>query len=266
MRVSCLESFYCFHWCFAETQLYMGVADQQQQQYRMNYYPGGLAPTGYVAATDKPGLYAASPYATMPTAYAAAQPGIPAGMQRYASTQHYAMVSQPSPYTSPQAAAAYYASAGAYPTMPLSSLQTISSSSAQGAYLSGQYPTAVSFQAGQLCPTSVAAAGYGGSPLYAASTYTGLPAMPGQPSRAYGVAPMGYTTTNIPSASSPTYPGVTSFGPPYWAGLYMSFALLAHPLLSPKLPTPPPKKKIVVTKFWGWLVVCVWLAHYCQDV
>lgn len=191
----------------------MNRKQNPDQQYMMNYYPGGLAPAGYVAASDKPGLYAASPYAAIPSPYATAQQGIPAGMQRYASSQPYAMVSQPSPYSQQAAAAAYYSAA--YPTMQLSSLPTISSSNPQASYLAatGQYPTAVGFQTGQLCPTSVAAAGYGGSPLYAASTYTGLPAVPGQPSRTYGMAPIGYATANIPS--SPTYPGATNFGPPY---------------------------------------------------
>lgn len=180
----------------------------------MNYYSGGL-PAGYVPASDKPGLYAASPYAAIPSPYATAQAGIPAGMQRYPGTQGYVMVSQPSTYS--QQAAAYYASAGAagYPGIPLSSLQTISSSSPQAQYLSAsQYPGAVGYQAGQLCPTTLAAAGYGGSPLYAASTYPGLTAVPGQPSRNYGVAPIGYPTGSIPS--SPAYPGATSYGgPPY---------------------------------------------------
>ncbi|XP_076470891.1 uncharacterized protein LOC143300841 isoform X2 [Babylonia areolata] len=185
----------------------------------MNYFPAAIAPAGYaVAAADKPGLYAASPYAAIPSPYATAQPGLPPGMQHYA-TQQYAMVSQPSPYS--HAAAAYYAtpSAAGYAAtagVPLSSLQTIPSSTPQSAYLSAQYPAAVGVQRAMLGPTPVTAAGYGGSPLYAASTYTGLPGVPGQPSRpAFGVAPVGYATaTNLPP-SSPGYPGATSFGPPY---------------------------------------------------
>ena len=192
----------------------------------MNYYPGGLAPglapAGYaVAAADKPGLYAASPYAAIPSPYATAQPGLPPGMQTYAR-QQYAIVSQPSPYTSTQhAAAAYYASAGAgYPAtagVPLS-LQTISSTSPQSAYLGAQYPGGVGVQAAMLGPTSVAAAGYGGSPLYATSSYTGLPGVPGQASRSpYGVAPVGFAAATTLPPSSPAYPGANAYGPPYWA-------------------------------------------------
>ena len=189
----------------------------------MNYYQGltpNLTPAGYaVAAADKPGLYAASPYAPMPSPYATAQPGLPPGMQTFAR-QQYAIVSQPSPYTSTQhAAAAYYASAGAgYPAtagVPLS-LQTISSTSPQSAYLGAQYPGSIGVQTAMLGPTSVAAAGYGGSPLYATSTYAGLPTVPGQASRSpYGVAPVGFATAaNLPP-SSPAFPGANAYGPPY---------------------------------------------------
>ena len=204
--------------------LFPDCLPDSQGLYRMNYYPGGLAPAGYaVAAADKPGLYAASPYTAIASPYATGQPGLPPGMQHYAAaTQQYAMVSQPSPYASTQhAAAAYYAtpSAACYATagVPLSSLQT---TSPQSAYLT-QYPAGVGVQRAMLGPTSATAAGYGGSPLYAASTYTGLPGVPGQPSRSpYGVgAPVGYAaaTSLPPSATSQGYPGGTTFGPPYWS-------------------------------------------------
>eukprot|EP00745_Piridium_sociabile_P030132 TRINITY_DN49904_c1_g2_i1.p1 TRINITY_DN49904_c1_g2~~TRINITY_DN49904_c1_g2_i1.p1 ORF type:complete len:209 (-),score=22.74 TRINITY_DN49904_c1_g2_i1:76-702(-) len=199
-----------------------------QEHYRMNYYPAGMTPAGYaVAAADKPGLYATSPYAGISYATAAGQPGLPPGtMQQYAAAaavqQQYAMVSQASPYS--QHAAAYYAtpSGGFATTVPLSSLQTIPSSSPQAAYLSS-YPVGV--QRAMLGPSSVSAAGYGGSPLYATSSYAagGIPGVPGhQPGSRpqFGVAPVGFTTaaaTNLPpSVSSPaTYPGATGYGPPY---------------------------------------------------
>ncbi|KAK7114622.1 TSC22 domain family protein 2-like isoform X2 [Littorina saxatilis] len=191
----------------------------------MNYYPGGQAPAGYaVAASDKPGLYAASPYAAMASPYATAQPGLPPGMQQYAAArQQYAVVSQASPYTSTQpTAAAYYASAGAagYPAgagVPLSSLQMMSSAQQQ-AYLGAQYPGGMGVQRAMMGPTSVAAAGYGGSPLYAASSYTGLTAMPAQPSRSpYAVAQVGYATAaNLPPSASNPGPGYASaYGLPY---------------------------------------------------
>lgn len=193
-----------------------------QDHYRMNYYQTAIAPAGYaVAAADKPGLYAASPYAAIPSPYATAQPGLPPGMTHYAAaTQQYAMVSQASPYTQ-HAAAAYYAtpSAAGYAAtagVPLSSLQTIPSSTPQSAYLSAQYPVGV--QRAMLGPTPVTAAGYGGSPLYAASTYTGLPGMPAQTSRpTFGMAPVGYATAASlpPSVTSPAYPGATNYSPPY---------------------------------------------------
>ncbi|KAL8590168.1 hypothetical protein ACOMHN_010363 [Nucella lapillus] len=197
-----------------------------QEHYRMNYYQTAIAtPGGYAVATaaaDKPGLYAASPYAAIPSPYATGQPGLPPGMQHYAAaTQQYAMVSQASPY-SQHAAAAYYASPSGYAAtagVPLSSLQTIPTSSPQSAYLSAQYPTAVGVQRAMLGPTPVTAAGYGGSPLYATSTYAGLQGVPAhQTSRqAYSMAPVGYATAASlpPSVTSPAYPGATNYGPPY---------------------------------------------------
>lgn len=186
----------------------------------MNYYPGGLTPAGYaVAASDKPGLYAPSPYTASLAAspYATAQPGL-AAMPGFPRQQY--VVSQASPYSAQQAAAAYYASAG-YATpagVPLSSLQTISSPSPQtAAYLQAQYPGSVGVQTA-MYPTSVAAAGYGGSPLFATSSpYAGL-AVAGQPGRSpYGVAtPVGYAAATLqPTGPNPGYPGAASYGPPY---------------------------------------------------
>jgi hypothetical protein len=184
----------------------------------MNYYPGGL-PAGYaVAASDKPGLYAASPYAASigasPYATAPGQPGI-AAIQAY-PRQQYITVSQASPYSPAQAQQAYFASAG-YATaggVPLSS-QQMQNAQAQ-AYLQAQYQGAVQ---AAMYPTSVAAAGYGGSPLYATSSpYAGL-AVAGQPTRSpYGVAaPVGYTTAGLqPGSGAPAgYLGGSAYGPPY---------------------------------------------------
>lgn len=197
--------------------------NSDQQQYRMNYYTGGVgAPAGYaVAVADRPGLYAASPYAALQTPYVAGQPSLTPSIQQYAAVrQQYAVVSQPSPYPSSQhaAAAAYYASptATAYPTptaVPLSSLQTMSTSSAQIPYLGTQYTPRIGVPAAMMRPAS--AGGYAGSSLYAMSAYNGVPAVSAQPGRApYAVGPVGFAAgaSLPPSASSPAYPNGSTFG------------------------------------------------------
>lgn len=201
-----------------------------QSQYRMNYYPGGVGtPVGYaMAVADKPGLYATSPYATIPSPYASSQPGLTPSIQHYAALrQPYAMVSQATPYPSTQhaAAAAYYASPtatayGAPTAVPLSSLQTMSTST-QSPYLGTQYATGIGVQGAMLRPTSVAAGGYGGSPLYAMGAYSSLPTVPGQPSRTqYAMGPVGLAAgASLPaSASNPAHPSASTYGvSPYWA-------------------------------------------------
>ena len=83
------------------------------------------------------------------------------------------------------------------------------------AYLQAQYPGGVVY------PSSVAAAGYGGSPLIAGSSpYAGL-AVAGQPSRppTYGVpGPVAYqSAAALQSAPVPVpgYPGAAFGAPPY---------------------------------------------------
>ncbi|XP_076448858.1 uncharacterized protein LOC143285451 isoform X2 [Babylonia areolata] len=192
----------------------------------MNYYPGSVAaPAGYaMAVADKPGLYAASPYAQIQSPYASGQPSLTPSMPHYAAVrQQYAVVSQPSPYPSGQHAAATAAAFYASPTtgystpamVPLSSLQTMSSSSAQSPYLGTQYASRIGVPAAMLRPTSVAAAGYAGSSLYGMSAYNGLQAVPAQAGRTpYAVGPVGYAAGAglPPSASSAAYPSASSYG------------------------------------------------------
>ncbi|KAL8581146.1 hypothetical protein ACOMHN_033594 [Nucella lapillus] len=197
--------------------------NSDQPQYRMNYYQSGVgAPVGYaMAVADKPGLYATSPYASIPSPYASAQPGLTPSMPHYAAVrQQYAIVTQASPYPTSQhaAAAAYYASPtaagyGAPTAVPLSSLQTMSTS-AQSQYLGAQYGAGMGMQAAVLRP-SVAAGGYGGNPLYAMGAYSGLPTVQGQPGRTqYALAPMGMAAgaSLPPSSSNPAHPSATTYG------------------------------------------------------